>query len=175
MGAGLGAAFRGTAHGLGALTRSLGGRGRGHRYDHDDDALESDSESTVDDDATVVLDSPSSSRRGHRTRASQKSDVPALKQPQPGVVANDGGHDGIGLALIGIAVILGACVWVDVAGPVGRVIAAGAYYSIGAGAVVLPIILAAAAVALMLGYLPVHRPSSVAPWASCCWHSQCSA
>lgn len=154
VGAGLGAAFRGTAHGLGALTRSLGGLGRGHRYDHDDDALESDSESTVDDDATVVLDSPSSSRRGHRTRASQKSDVPALEQPQPGVVANDGGHDGIGLALIGIAVILGACVWVDVAGPVGRVIADGAYYSIGAGAVVLPIILAAAAVALMLGYLP---------------------
>lgn len=154
VGAGLGAAFRGTAHGLGALTRSLGGLGRGHRDDYDDDVLEPDSESTVDDDATVVLDSPSPSRRGQRTRASQISDVPASKQSQPGVAANDGGHDGIGLALIGIAVILGACVWGDVAGPVGRVIADGAYYSIGAGAVVLPIILAAAAVALMLGYLP---------------------
>ena len=59
--------------------------------------------------------------------------------------------DAIGLVLIGLAAILGASVWLDVAGPVGAVIASGAHWVIGAGALVLPVVLVGIAIAIMLG------------------------
>lgn len=62
--------------------------------------------------------------------------------------------DGIGLILIGLAVVLGATVWLNIAGPVGRGIADLAHLVVGAGALVLPVALIALAIALMLGMRP---------------------
>ena len=59
--------------------------------------------------------------------------------------------DAIGLVLIGLAAVLGASVWLDVAGPVGALIASGTSWVIGAGALVLPVVLVGIAIALMLG------------------------
>ena len=58
--------------------------------------------------------------------------------------------DAIGLILIGLAAVLGASVWMDVAGPVGALIASGTSWVIGAGALVLPVVLVGIAIALML-------------------------
>ena len=59
--------------------------------------------------------------------------------------------DALGLILIGLAAVLGASVWLDIAGPVGAAIASGVHWVIGAGALVLPVILVGIAVAIMLG------------------------
>ncbi|WP_423777237.1 DNA translocase FtsK [Corynebacterium appendicis] len=59
--------------------------------------------------------------------------------------------DALGLILIGLAAVLGASVWLDIAGPVGAAIASGVHWIIGAGALVLPVILVGIAVAIMLG------------------------
>ncbi|AWB84206.1 DNA translocase FtsK [Corynebacterium liangguodongii] len=61
-----------------------------------------------------------------------------------------GSADAVGLALIGLAAVIGAFVWFDIAGPVGRVLAEGVHWIIGAGALILPVGLVAIAVALML-------------------------
>ncbi|OIR42491.1 cell division protein FtsK [Corynebacterium sp. NML140438] len=61
-----------------------------------------------------------------------------------------GNVDAYGLVLIGLAAILGASVWMDIAGPVGNVIAQGVHWAIGAGALLLPVILVCVAIALML-------------------------
>ncbi len=59
--------------------------------------------------------------------------------------------DALGLILIGLAAVLGASVWLDIAGPVGAAIASGAHWIIGAGALILPVVLVGIAVAMMLG------------------------
>lgn len=59
--------------------------------------------------------------------------------------------DGIGLSLIGLAVVIGASVWFNVAGPVGAGLATALHAAIGAGALILPVGLVALAVALMVG------------------------
>ena len=59
--------------------------------------------------------------------------------------------DAIGLVLIGLAAVLGASVWLDIAGPVGAAIASGVHWIIGAGALVLPVVLVGIAMAVMLG------------------------
>ncbi|WKK61720.1 DNA translocase FtsK [Corynebacterium sp. P3-F1] len=59
--------------------------------------------------------------------------------------------DAIGLVLIGLAAVLGASVWLDIAGPVGAAIASGVHWIIGAGALVLPVVLVGIAIAVMLG------------------------
>ncbi|APT92354.1 cell division protein FtsK [Corynebacterium phocae] len=69
-----------------------------------------------------------------------------------------GNPDVVGLVLIGLAAVLGASVWLDIAGPIGAVIAKVAHLIIGAGALVLPVALVAVAVALML---QLQGPSGV--------------
>jgi len=59
--------------------------------------------------------------------------------------------DALGLLLIGLAAVLGASVWLDIAGPVGAAIADGVHWVIGAGALVLPVVLVGIAIAIMLG------------------------
>ena len=58
--------------------------------------------------------------------------------------------DAWGLLLIGLAAVIGGSVWFDVAGPVGEVISTGTHWLIGAGALILPVILVGIAIALML-------------------------
>ncbi|QGU02238.1 DNA translocase SpoIIIE [Corynebacterium kalinowskii] len=62
--------------------------------------------------------------------------------------------DGIGLTLIGLALVLGGTVWFNVAGPIGQGIADIAHLAVGAGALILPIALFVLAMALMLGKKP---------------------
>ncbi len=58
--------------------------------------------------------------------------------------------DAVGLILLGIAAIVGASVWLDIAGPIGAAVAHAIHLVIGAGALVLPVALIALALALML-------------------------
>lgn len=64
--------------------------------------------------------------------------------------------DAIGLALIGVSVIVAAAVWFHIAGPVGAVISDAVRWVIGSGAVIAPIALVAIAVVTMLGRLPAE-------------------
>ncbi|WP_290184357.1 FtsK/SpoIIIE family DNA translocase [Corynebacterium glaucum] len=66
--------------------------------------------------------------------------------------------DAWGLVLLGLAAIIGASVWMDIAGPVGNAIAQGCHWVIGAGALILPVVLVGIAIALMLN---VRTPGAV--------------
>lgn len=59
--------------------------------------------------------------------------------------------DAIALVLIGIAIVLGASVWLDIAGFIGRGIATATHAVLGAGAFVIPVALVVAAAALFSG------------------------
>ncbi|WKD59104.1 FtsK/SpoIIIE family DNA translocase [Corynebacterium caspium] len=59
--------------------------------------------------------------------------------------------DGIGLVLIGLGAVLGASVWLDIAGPIGSWIAKITHTVIGAGAFIMPVALVVLAIAIMLG------------------------
>src|SRR3954470_23299330 len=50
-------------------------------------------------------------------------------------------RDGVGLAVLGLAIVLGAAVWTSGIGPVGAGIADGVRWTVGALVVVLPIVL----------------------------------
>ena len=58
-------------------------------------------------------------------------------------------RDGLGVALLVLAVVSAAGIWFGAGGPVGRGISAGIGYVVGRGAVVLPVLLAIAGVVLM--------------------------
>nr|WP_306428839.1 DNA translocase FtsK [Corynebacterium sp. 76QC2CO] len=62
--------------------------------------------------------------------------------------------DTLALSLVALAVVLGASVWFNIAGPVGAFISDLTHMAIGAGALIAPIALVAIAVALMLGHVP---------------------
>ncbi|MDU0477908.1 DNA translocase FtsK [Staphylococcus chromogenes] len=142
VGGGLGAIFRGTAHAVGGATRGVSklGSSRSRRDDELDtrpkngtNKVINDYDEDWDEDATETNDQLDT------------ADQPSLL---------DDHADGIGLILIGVAVVLGATVWFDIAGPIGRMIAQGAHLAVGAGALILPVALFALALALMLGYKP---------------------
>ena len=59
-------------------------------------------------------------------------------------------RDGLGVALIVLAVVSAAGIWFGAGGPIGRGISAGIGFVVGRGAVVLPILLAVAGVVLMV-------------------------
>ena len=71
----------------------------------------------------------------------EKADSPGWRVSNP---------DAVGLILLGIAAIVGASVWLDIAGPIGAAVAHAIHLVIGAGALVLPVALIALALALML-------------------------
>ena len=58
-------------------------------------------------------------------------------------------RDGLGVALLVLAVVSAAGIWFGAAGPVGRAVSAGIGYVVGRGAVVLPVLLAVVGVVLM--------------------------
>lgn len=59
--------------------------------------------------------------------------------------------DAIALLLIAVAIVLGASVWLDIAGFIGRAIATATHAVLGAGAFVIPVALVVAAAALFSG------------------------
>src|SRR3954454_19285827 len=58
-------------------------------------------------------------------------------------------RDGVGLAVLGLAIVLGAAVWSDGIGPVGAGIAEAARWVVGSVVVVLPVVLFFAALRLL--------------------------
>ncbi|WP_164700321.1 DNA translocase FtsK [Modestobacter sp. KNN46-3] len=66
-------------------------------------------------------------------------------------------RDGVGLAVLGLAIVLGAAVWTDGIGPVGAGLATGVEWTIGALTVALPVVLLL--VALRLLRHPPHPES----------------
>ncbi|PLA28426.1 FtsK/SpoIIIE family DNA translocase [Corynebacterium coyleae] len=94
----------------------------------------------------------STSRR--RPRRDQYDDHDELEQrdddPTPRSSTFEHHADAWGLVLIGLAAVIGGSVWFDVAGPVGDLISTGTHWLIGAGALILPVVLVGVAIALML-------------------------
>ncbi|MDP9851261.1 DNA translocase FtsK [Corynebacterium lowii] len=135
VGSGIGSLFGAAAGGVGRLSRRLGGGMGGGRED--------DEQKTED---------MSSSSRTKKKAAPAPAPEEVEEQPDSSLMEGIREHsDGIGLSLIGVAVVLGASVWFDVAGPIGEFIAKCVHTVIGAGAFVLPVALVALAVALMMG------------------------
>src|SRR4051794_29788966 len=58
-------------------------------------------------------------------------------------------RDGVGLAVLGLAIVLGAAVWSDGIGPVGRGIAEGVRWVVGSLVLVMPVVLFFAALRLL--------------------------
>jgi DNA segregation ATPase FtsK/SpoIIIE, S-DNA-T family len=58
-------------------------------------------------------------------------------------------RDGVGLAVLGLAVVLGAAVWSDGIGPVGEAIAGGTRWVVGSLVLVLPVLLLFVALRLL--------------------------
>ncbi|WP_083912176.1 DNA translocase FtsK [Corynebacterium mastitidis] len=120
--------FGAAAAGVGGLTRRLGG--------------------ARDDDEKTEDMSSKPRKKAARERYEEDEAPEESASLMEGVREHS---DGIGLSLIGVAVVLGASVWFDIAGPIGEFIARGVHAVIGAGAFVLPVALVALAVALMMG------------------------
>ncbi|WKD57492.1 DNA translocase SpoIIIE [Corynebacterium capitovis DSM 44611] len=134
VGDSLGAAARGTAHSFGSLASRFGGwagKLRTAEAGSGEDGDERELDDVFPDDETDHVEPGEDGP----VRVSNRADLR-------------------GLALIGLAIVLGASVWANAAGPIGRVIASGVHWAIGAGALILPVGLAAAAVALMLNVAP---------------------
>ena len=149
----VGSAYKVVGHSLGAAARGVGSffrRGK-DQSDYDDAAgprprrSRDDWEDEWEDDLEMPEERTESSVTGERRRREPRHDGHA------------GGHstfethaDAWGLVLIGLAAVIGGSVWFDVAGPVGEVISTGTHWLIGAGALILPVILVGIAIALML-------------------------
>lgn len=155
VGTGIGSLFSATANGLGKMTRSIGDLAR--RRDDDDDFDD------FDDFEEEISTKPKARASSRRTTRAATEDVyeegEADSSPRTSSWGRAGTFmdehaDGIALTLVGIAIVLGAAVWLGVGGPVGTFIADIVHLTIGAGAWVLPVALIAAAVALMLNYTP---------------------
>ncbi len=167
VGHGLGAMFGATAKGVGGLTRSVVNLHHNDEFnDEYDDVKErkgissrksrakrsGDQERSLDYETSHDLDYDSDGA----------SDG-AIDNGAPEVNARMGegiNADAVGLTLLGLAAILGASVWLDIAGPVGAAIARAAHLVVGAGALVLPVALVALALALMLDLRPVENEAS---------------
>ncbi|MBH5295962.1 DNA translocase FtsK [Corynebacterium ulcerans] len=139
VGGGLASLFGATARGVGSLTRVVGGIGK----NRDDEA-----EDFFDDDTETK-----SRRKRSAVRSSEDDGVEDETDYEGGRIAEQRA-DSIGLILIALAVVLGASVWFNIAGPIGEGISAGVHFLIGSGALILPILLVAGAIALMLGHFP---------------------
>lgn len=140
VGGGLASLFGATARGVGSLTRVIGGLGK----NRDDDEVEEFFDDDTDNKAR---------RKRSAVRSSEDDAVEEDNDYGDGRLAEQRA-DSIGLILIALAVVLGASVWFNIAGPIGEGISAGVHFLIGSGALILPILLVAGAIALMLGHFP---------------------
>ena len=102
-----------------------------------------DRDSDWDDDFDLEDDDDEQTGRRGRSRRLQRP-----RSEGPGTFESHA--DAWGLILIGLAAVIGGSVWFNVAGPVGDLISTGTHWMIGAGALILPVVLVGIAVALML-------------------------
>lgn len=135
---GLGSMFDAAAKGVGNLTRSASRK----------KTQLSDGETTKDRGrrakGNLYEGEADTSVTGQQDDKEQELDASAAKGNQ------DRDSDGLALIIIGLAAVLGASVWLDIAGPIGAAISTGVHMVIGAGALVLPVALVGLAIALML-------------------------
>lgn len=150
----VGSAYKAVGSSLGAAARGVGSLFRRDKGQPDDDPSAStsrarrsrgnvDRDSDWDDDFDLVDDDDEQTERRGRSRRVQR---PRSEGPS----TFESHADAWGLILIGLAAVIGGSVWFNVAGPVGDLISTGTHWMIGAGALILPVVLMGIAVALML-------------------------
>ncbi len=146
----VGSAYKAVGSSLGAAARGVGSLFRRDKGQPDDDpsastsrARRSRSDDDWDDDFALVDDDDEQTERRGRSRRVQRP-----RSEGPGTFESHA--DAWGLILIGLAAVIGGSVWFNVAGPVGDLISTGTHWMIGAGALILPVVLVGIAVALML-------------------------
>ena len=146
----VGSAYKAVGSSLGAAARGFGSFFRRDKKQSDDDPSASTSRSRRsrdhdewEDDFDLVDDDDEQPERRGRSRRVQRprSEGPSMFESHA---------DAWGLILIGLAAVIGGSVWFNVAGPVGDLISTGTHWLIGAGALILPVVLVGIAVALML-------------------------
>ncbi len=154
----VGSATRAVGKSLGSAFRGVGSMFGGLRRRSDDEAGEAEDFEPFDFDE----EERERGRRPHARRAprrpSHERAEDANAEPDSAEASQLRNADAWGLGLIGLAAVIGASVWMDVAGPVGRAIAQACHWVIGAGALILPVVLVGVAVALMLN---VRTPAAV--------------
>ena len=149
----VGSAYKVVGHSLGAAARGVGSFFRRDKHESDFEGTATRrprrSRDDWDEEWEDDLDMPE-----ERTESAAIGD---RRDREPRRESRFGGHstfethaDAWGLLLIGLAAVIGGSVWFDVAGPVGEVISTGTHWLIGAGALILPVILVGIAIALML-------------------------
>ncbi|MGP6172960.1 DNA translocase FtsK [Corynebacterium sp. A21] len=172
VGKGIGTMFSATAEGLGNLARGLGSRGsednlynedapRGAEDMKDSNASGKKRTRIAAAEAEPVALKPKRKRAGSKVSADARTEVIERSEGDDQEDTENSlqlisewveeHSDGLGLSLIGLAAVLGASVWLDIAGPIGAFIAMITHTVIGAGAIILPVALVALAVVLMLG------------------------
>ncbi|MCK7676746.1 DNA translocase FtsK [Corynebacterium sp. CCM 9186] len=152
VGGGIRGMFGAAARGIGDATRSMGSRDDAVADEPGDDKTEEITDSGNRNGRRKRADTGGDTRGSERETRRSDAAADANDAPEPGPGVPQGSpHDGLGLALIALAVVLGGAVWLDVAGPVGRAVDDGVRWLIGAGALVLPLVLIVGAVALMIG------------------------
>ncbi|WP_025253033.1 FtsK/SpoIIIE family DNA translocase [Corynebacterium vitaeruminis] len=150
VGHGFSAMFGASARGVGTLTRSLGGLRLGRNGGDEDERFD---EHAADND--VRDEQPTRGRRpGKRAAGDEDVDPQHDDREEDSDDQAPGDYDSLALGLIALAVVLGASVWFDIAGPIGAFIAEITHSVVGAGALILPVLLVGLALALMLGYAP---------------------
>ncbi|WP_147578801.1 FtsK/SpoIIIE family DNA translocase [Corynebacterium propinquum] len=165
VGSGIGAVFSKTAE---ALTK-FGNIGQSdEEYDeyaeYDDDVVAYRGSHGKLDEDLYSADTPDSSvkqkKLAKKTGASVRSNPETsdtdelgdeVSTAQKATSGPSSRSDAIALVLIGIAIVLGASVWLDIAGFIGRGIATATHAVLGAGAFVIPVALVVAAAALFSG------------------------
>jgi len=158
VGRGLSTVFTASARGVGSVTRSaLRRRSQDELYEEDDrDSWEEvDRPRTTRAKRASAKSEPATPRKKRGKQQNNNEPTEVMSSPRPGLGGGVSAHaDGVGFTLIGIAAVLGASVWLNVAGPVGEFIAGIAHGVFGAGALIVPLVLLGCAVCLMLGYMP---------------------
>ena len=147
---------------LGSATRWVGsavaglgaGFGGGRRRRRDEEEADFDPFDSSFDDAEQE-DVPRRRKSRAKVEVQEESEDPMRERDSEDINVH---ADAWGLVLIGLSAIIGASVWMDIAGPVGSVIAQACHWVIGAGALILPIVLVGIAIALMLN---VRTPNAV--------------
>ena len=149
----VGSAYKVVGHSLGAAARGVGSffRRDKHESDYDDTATHRPRRGRGDWDDEWEDDFEMPEERAESSAEDERRSRELRRESRFGGNSTFETHaDAWGLVLIGLAAVIGGSVWFDVAGPVGEVISTGTHWLIGAGALILPVILVGIAIALML-------------------------
>ena len=152
----VGSATRAVGKSLGSAFRGVGSMFAGLRQRSCGEAEDAEDFEPFDFDEEEREEPRRARRAPQRPRDDQGAE--ATEESDPREAPQLRNADAWGLGLIGLAAVIGASVWLDVAGPVGRAIAQACHWVIGAGALILPVVLVGVAIALMLN---VRTPAGV--------------